>query len=69
MLPRKLSADTRDLRQLFNACQVTQLIKSPTRITSNTSTLIDFALATDVEKIVASGVLQCPISEHSLIYL
>ena len=69
MLPRKLSADARDLRQLFNVYQVIQLIKSPTRVTSNSSTLIDLALATDVGKIVASGVLQCSISDHSLIYL
>ena len=46
MLPRKLSADARDLRQLFNVYQITQLIKSPTRIASNSSTLID----RDVEK-------------------
>ena len=69
MLPRKLSADVRDLRQLFNLYQITQLIKSPTRIASNSSTLIDLALATDVEKIVASGVLQYSISDHSLIYI
>ncbi len=69
MLPRKLSADARDLRQLFNVYQVTQLIKSPTHVTSNSSTLIDLTLATDVGKIVASGVLQCSISDHSLIYL
>ena len=69
MLPRKLPVDARDLRQLFNAYQVTQLIKSPTRVTNNSSTLIDLALTTDVGKIVASGVMQCSISDHSLIYL
>ena len=68
MLPRKLSADATDLHQLFNAYQVTQLIKTPTHVTSNSSTLIDLALAIDVEKIVASGVLQCSTSDHSLIY-
>ena len=69
MLPRKLSADARDLRQLFNAYQIIKLIKSPTRIASNFSTLIDLAFTTDIEKIVAPGVLQCSISDHLLIYL
>ena len=45
----------RDLRQLFNVYQITQLIKSPTRIASNSSTLIDLALATDVETMLHLG--------------
>jgi hypothetical protein len=69
MLPRKLSADARNLCQLLSAYQLTQLIKSPTRITEHSSTLIDLAVVTDTEKIIESGVVQCSISDHSLIFL
>ena len=59
----------RNLCQLFSAYQLTQLIKSPTRITEHSSTLIDLALVTYTEKIIESGVVQCSISDHSLIFL
>ena len=69
MLPRKLSVEVRYLRQLFNIYQVTQLIKSPTRVPNNSSTLIYLALITDEGKIAASRVMQCSINDHSLLYL
>ena len=59
----------RNLCQLFSAYQLNQLIKSPTRITEHSSTLIDLALVTYTEKIIESGVVQCSISDHSLIFL
>ena len=34
LLPKKLSADARDLRQIFASYQFTQLVKDPTRITA-----------------------------------
>ena len=49
--------------------QFNQLIKAPTHITEHSSTTIDLAFAIDIEKIIKSGVLQCSISDHSLIFL
>lgn len=46
-----------------------QLIKKPTHISKHSSTTIDLAFTNDPEKIIKSGVLQCSISDHSLIFL
>ena len=70
LLPKHLPTDARDLRQAFSTYQLTQLIKSPTRITNRSKTLIDHIYTSDPpNKAIASGVSQCTISEHSLIYL
>ena len=69
LLPKRLTADARDLRQTFSTYQLTQLIKSPTRITNRSKTLIDHIYTSDSNKVIASGVSQCAISDHSLIYL
>lgn len=69
LLPKKLSADARDLRQLLASYQFTQLIKDPTRITARSETLLDHIYTTDTGKVTASGVTQCSISDHSLTYV
>ena len=69
LLPKRLSTDARDLVQLFTFYQFTQLIKDPTRITTHLQTLLDHIYTTDKDKVRASGVMQCSISNHSLIYL
>ena len=69
LLPKRLTADARDLRQTFSTYQLTQLIKSPTRITNRSKKLIDQIYTSDSNKVIASGVSQCVISDHSLIYL
>ena len=69
LLPKRLSTDARDLVQLFTSYQFTQLIKDPTRITAHSQTLLDHIYTTDKDKVRASGVMQCSISDHSLIYL
>ena len=47
---------------------LSQLIDRPTRITCNTSTLIDHILTNTQENISQSGVIDTAISDHSLIY-
>ena len=69
LLPKRLTADVRDVRQTFSTYQLTQLIKSPTRITNRSKALIDHIYTSDSNKVIASGVSQCAISDHSLIYL
>ena len=65
---KKRSPDTKELCKLFNIYQFTQLIKSPTRITHSTSTTLDLIFTTSTEKIRNSGVLNCAITDHSLVY-
>ena len=45
-----------------------QLIDCPTRITCNTSTLIDHILTNTQENISQLGVIDTAISDHSLVY-
>ena len=52
-------------------CQIhslKQLITCPTRVTCNTSTLIDHILTNSTEKIFQSGVIDSGISDHQLIF-
>ena len=54
---------------LFKVYQFIQLIKEPTKIVERSSTLLDLAFTTDQGKISDSGVLECSISDHSLVYI
>lgn len=47
---------------------VFQIIKEPTRISTNSSSTIDLILVSDEDKISQTGVLYLGISDHSLIY-
>ena len=48
---------------------LTQVIKSPTRVTKNTSTTIDLVLTGSPENVKKSGVVDVPgISDHCLVY-
>ena len=69
MLPNRLPKNSKELMQLRNMYQFDQLIKEPTHITEHSSTTIDLTFTNDAEKIIKSGVLQCSISDHSLIFL
>ena len=45
-----------------------QLIKSPTRITKNTSTILDHILTNSEDKIFQKGTIDTGLSDHQLIY-
>ena len=45
-----------------------QLISCPTRITKNTSTLLDHVLTNSHDKVSQSGVIDIGLSDHQLIY-
>jgi hypothetical protein len=49
--------------------QVEQLIESPTRITSNTKSLIDLVFSNKPDFIIKSGVEHVGISDHSMVYV
>ena len=60
---------TRHLIELCESYQYTQLIQEPTRITQNSSTLIDVFITNEPDKFAASGVCHIGFSDHCLIYV
>ena len=55
-------------QEFISTFGLTQLIKHPTRITCETSTLIDHILINSNEKISQYGVIDIGISDHQMIY-
>ena len=60
--------NTRLLNEVADIYGLHQLITEPTRITQNTSTLIDVVFTNCPDRIVNSGVKHVGISDHSLVY-
>jgi len=60
--------DSLNLTQLVKTPNLMQLIKTPTRVTSQSSSLIDVILASDASLVVDSGVEETHISDHFLVY-
>ncbi|PFX25902.1 hypothetical protein AWC38_SpisGene9434 [Stylophora pistillata] len=61
----------RDKQELLNfsrAYNFTQLIKEPTRITDTSRTMIDLLFANNEHRIVKSGVVPVPLSDHFLVF-
>ena len=59
---------TKQLNDLLDIYQLTQIINEPTRVTEKSHTLIDLFITNDKENIVSSGVYPLSISDHYLIY-
>ena len=60
-----------EVKKYFEFCSLyglEQLIKSPTRVTCNTSSLIDHILTTFPERVSQQGVIDVGLSDHQLIY-
>ena len=57
-----------ELKFITNLYQYEQLIKEPTRVTKDTSSLIDHFYTTNTNHIISSGVTAVTISDHYLIY-
>ena len=56
------------LHELYELFGMTQLIKEPTRVTLDSSTLIDHIAITNCNKIAEIGVLEISLSDHYLVY-
>ncbi|XP_044218812.1 uncharacterized protein LOC122989855 isoform X1 [Thunnus albacares] len=63
-LDRSFSND----RNLINSVNLTQLIKEPTRVDYRSSSLLDWILVTNPERIIKSGVMSDCLSDHSVIF-
>ena len=60
------NSKTKDIVQVYDTYGMTQIIKDPTRTTSDTQTLIDHIVTNRPKNI---GVIPCGISDHGLIYI
>ena len=58
----------RKLLRMTVSHNLDQLIQSPTRITSNSSTLIDLLFCNNVQRIVDHGVIPLTLSDNSMIF-
>ena len=64
-LPKR---DKQELLNFSRAYNFTQLIKEPTRITDTSRTMIDLVVANNKHRIVKSGVVPVPLSDHFLVF-
>ena len=60
--------ECKQMKCLFKSLSFSQLINSPTRITTESSTLIDLIATNNPQNIRSSGVLSSGLSDHELIY-
>ena len=58
----------RRYREFCSTHGLKQIITSPTRVTENSSTLLDHILTNSIEKVSQYGVIDLSISDHQLIY-
>ena len=61
----------RDKQELLNSSRAynfTQLIKEPTRITDSSRTMIDLVFANNEHRIIKSGFVPVPLSDHFLVF-
>ena len=48
---------------------MTQLIADPTRITANTSSVLDHVIVNKTDKVIDSGVLDLSLSDHQAVFM
>lgn len=62
-----LLSQTCKLKKLILNAKLTQLITNPTRITDNSSTLLDVIITNDSDSVIHSDTIPCPVADHELI--
>ena len=65
----RLSSHSRTLMNILDVYGLQQLIDEPTRVTENSSTLIDLCLTNVPDKTPNYGVIHTGISDHSMVYM
>ena len=63
------SPEEKALKNFSTKMNLNQLIKSPTRITDSTQSLLDVILISSNSLVRSSGVINAPISDHLPIYV
>ena len=61
--------DTKNLKSLLTKFNLAQLIKSPTRTTATSKTIIDQIITNRSEAVSKSGVLACGINDHDVVFM
>ena len=61
--------NTAHLAEIYDLFFLTQMIGEPTRVTLNSSTLIDHIATNKPENVVVSGVFSITLSDHYLVYV
>ena len=61
--------DTKHLKRIYGMYHFKQLITKPTRVTSNTRTLIDHIASNRSDNVPESDVILCGISDHDAVYM
>ena len=61
--------DTKNLKRLLTKFNLAQLIKSPTRTTATSKTIVDHIITDRSEAVSKSGVLACGISDHDVVFI
>ena len=69
LIPDATSVNSSKLNTIFNIYGLNQLIEEPTRVTPNSSTLIDLCITNSPLKITNSGVVELAIIDHALVYM
>ena len=59
----------KNLKRLLTKFNLAQLIKSPTRTTTTSKTIIDHIITNRSEAVSKSGVLACGISDHDVVFM
>ena len=65
---QSMSPEVKNYFQFCSLYGLEQLIKSPTRVTCSTSSLIDHILTTFPERVSQQGIIDVGLSDHKLIY-
>ena len=65
----KDNSKTKHMVQIYDSYGMTQIIKDPTRTTSDTQTLIDHIVTNRPKYSAEGGVIPCGISDHDFIYI
>ena len=68
MNTQSMSPEVKNYFQFCSLYGLEQLIKSPTRVTCSTSSLIDHILTTFPERVSQQGIIDMGLSDHQLIF-
>ena len=63
-----ISSNVKNYIEFCSTMGLKQLIKVPTTITSNISTLIDHILTSTSEEVIQAGIIETSLSDHQLIF-
>ena len=65
---KNITTQSRQYKEFCSFFSLSQLIKSPTRITIDSSTLLDHILTNTPEKITQKGTYETAIFDHQIIF-